>query len=122
MVKFIIELSATSTFKFNDYLKVKKVGPQEKSLTLRMGADKINSEDTLLQSDAECVKIFSLDSTLIYVPNSNMASGLDGNDEGTHFLSVASLDRQHKNGFLVTKLAPNCDWVFIVSKGALKCI
>uniref|UniRef100_A0A7E4W9Z1 SCP domain-containing protein n=1 Tax=Panagrellus redivivus TaxID=6233 RepID=A0A7E4W9Z1_PANRE len=141
----LVKLAGASSFKFNDYLQVKQVGPgsQDKSLTLRLGTDKIDVDSILLQRDAECEKIFSLDSTMKYVPNSNMACGLDDTDKGTVALSgapladvaltdgkhalhgirsVASLDPGHRNGFLVTRIAPNCNWLFRASEGAVKCV
>uniref|UniRef100_A0A7E4ZTH7 VWFD domain-containing protein n=1 Tax=Panagrellus redivivus TaxID=6233 RepID=A0A7E4ZTH7_PANRE len=142
---YLVKLATTSTFKFDQFLKIKKVGPgpQDKSLTVRLGADKMTMDSVLLQSDDECAKIFSNDGVIKYVKNSYMACGLDDNDkamellngaplcdmpltDGHHALhgirSLPTLDPGYRNGFLVTKLAPNCDWLFQESGGAVKCI
>uniref|UniRef100_A0A7E4VF85 ZP domain-containing protein n=1 Tax=Panagrellus redivivus TaxID=6233 RepID=A0A7E4VF85_PANRE len=141
----LVKLAAASPFKFDQFLKVKKVslGVQDKSLTVRLQSDKMAMNSILLQPDDECLKIFSSNSAFPYTQNSNMACGLDENDKATKFLSGAPLcdvpltdgkhvlhgirslsshDPGHKNGFLVTKLAPNCDWLFQVSEGEVKCI
>uniref|UniRef100_A0A7E4UWN4 Peptidase S1 domain-containing protein n=1 Tax=Panagrellus redivivus TaxID=6233 RepID=A0A7E4UWN4_PANRE len=141
----LVKLAATSPFKFNQYLKIKEVGSglQDKSLTVRLHPEGMDMISILLQPDDECVKTFYQDPFTEYVKNSNMACGLDENNKGTKFLSGAPLadvpltdgqhtlygirseqssDPEHDNAFLVTKLAPNCDWLVSVSEGTVKCI
>uniref|UniRef100_A0A7E4VHL1 IgGFc-binding protein-like n=1 Tax=Panagrellus redivivus TaxID=6233 RepID=A0A7E4VHL1_PANRE len=133
----LVKLPAGTTLVFHFEVKKTAPGPQDKLTTLRLSGDKLNLGAIQLQPDAECEKMFRLDETIQYVPNSNMACGLDANDRGTRLMngaplavgtyvygirSVASLDPGHKNGFLVTKLAPNCDWLFRASEGAVKCV